>query len=409
MGRRTIAILIFVVGIIILAVVIGTLLLSGGDEPTTVEGDGDVPVAEDGEIPPGDVPQVELTLGPTITVFVSLNTIPRGFRYPFTEDELLSQGLVSIDERFTDSVSKDAITDVNDIFGRYARNPIFQGETLTQDALADDPTLIGIEKAGPSSLIPEGSIAAAIPMDRLSGVAYGLDEGDLVDIMITFLFYQIDEEFQTYLQNEGVFILQDSFAGTEAVTDGTGEEVAAAPEVFVISPYGRFEQLPNGDLAHISPSEFQRPVPIAMIVQKATVIQVGAWKPPALAQPPTPVPTAVPEDAEVTPTPFTQVTPIAEPPDVLVVALTPQQQLLMKYAVETNADIDFALRGFDVLGNPDTTDYTVENVNLEFILQRFGFELPPELGISLDIPASDTAEPTPEAGGEQGGSPPEGG
>jgi hypothetical protein len=45
-------------------------------------------------------------------------------------------------------------------------------------------------------------------MDRLSSVAYGLAPGDYVDVMATFLIYEIDEEFQTLLRKQRLFVLQ---------------------------------------------------------------------------------------------------------------------------------------------------------------------------------------------------------
>jgi hypothetical protein len=399
MGRRTFAILIFVVGILILAVVAVFLIIQPG-ETSPPPAAGDV-ASVDGELPPTTIEDAT-PLPPTVPVYVSLQTVPRGFQYPATVEEL--EGLVVEEQRIAGVVGSKVITDLEDLLGLFARNDIFQGETLTHDALVADPTLSGIEDYGPSSLIPPGAIAAAIPMDRLNSVAYGLDEGDNIDIMITFLFYQIDEEFQTYLRNAGVFFLQETIAQIGAGTgEATGEDVLV-PDVFIISPYGRFEELPTGDLAHISPSEFQRPIPVSMILQNAKVIQVGAWEPPDLAQPPTPVPTPSEEGVEATPTPFAQVTPIPDPPDVMVVALSPQQQLLVKYAVESFADIDFALRGPN-----DGQLYTVENIDVDFMLSRFGIEVPENFGFSVDIPSPQDISATPEASGGQEGSAPEGG
>lgn len=392
MGRRTIAIVIFVVGILILAGVIVIAVLPPEATPVPPENDngGPVQTVEEAATP---IPQ-------TVDVYVSLQTVPRGFQYP--EDAAQLEGLVVADQRVTATIKENVITDINDILGKYARNDIFQGETFTEDALTEAPSETGLASYGPSSLIPPGYLAAAIPLDRLNSVAYALDEGDHVDIMISFQFLQLDEEFQTFLRDQAVFFME---VPVEAGEEGGGEGATGEPQMtlFVISPYGRFEELPTGDLAHISPSEFQRPVPVSMIIQNATVIQVGAWKPPALVQPPTPEPTPVAEGAEPTATPFAQITPIPEPPDVLVIALTPQEQLLMKYAVESNADIDFALRGA-----LDSDFYTLDPIELGSFLERFGFDIPENLNYTVDIPITREA-PTPEAGGGQDNTVPEGG
>lgn len=395
MGRRTIAILIFVVGILMLAVV-GVIFILQQDQPqppveTVEEG---TPVAgtptgeeeEPGVAPPTGV-DLEGTVPAMVEVVVSLQTVPRGFQ--ITEEELTT------DMRLADEVASNAITDIEDAVGLYARNDIFQGETLTEDALADDPTLIGVENYSPSSLIPQGFVAAAVPMDRLNSVAYALDEGDYIDIMITFYFYQIDEEFQTYLENAAIFFLEEAIEVSEEIAAGevTEEEVTTIPEPFIIFPFGRFEELPTGDLAHVGPSEFQRPVPVAMILQNARVIQVGPFTPPSAAQLPTATPEPV-EEGEPTPTPSVA-TPTPEPPDVLLVALSPQQQLFLKYAVESKADIDFALRGVN-----DGQLYAVDNVDLNYLLEQFDIEVPPNFSYSVDAVTIDvTVTPIPESEG----------
>jgi len=137
------------------------------------------------------------------------------------------------------------------------------------------------------------------------------------------------------------------------------------------------------------------------------VIQVGKYTLPesAAAQIATPTPTPLPEGAP-TPTPgapvvFPTSTPTA--PDVLVVALQPQQQLLLRYALEVGADVDFALRGIN-----DGQLYPVENVDLNFLLDRFNIEIPPDFGYTLDTgnyqitptPTGESSSPAPS--GEPG-------
>ncbi|MFQ5398244.1 MAG: hypothetical protein ACE5E7_01450 [Anaerolineae bacterium] len=417
MGRRTIAILVFIVSILILVVVAVLLVRQPEEAPPALE----APAVEGGAAgeqvePPLEgtaafeqvAPEAAVTLPPTMEVVVSLQTVPRGWL--FTEAEL--ESLVTTDLRLTSEVDPNNVfTKVEDVIGLYARSDIFQGETLTKDALISDPTLIGIEDFGPSSLIPPGTIAAAVPMDRLSGVAYSLKDGDFVDILITFLFYQIDEEFQTYLRNAGIFFLEEAVAAAESQgsTDGsqTTTDQTTVPSVFVIAPFGRFEDLPSGDVAHVGPSEFQRPVPVAMVIQNAKVIQVGGWEPPSAVQQPTPTVIAAPLEGETpaegaTPAaggPEAQVTPTPNRPDVLLLALAPQQQLLLKYALESQADIDFALRSAN-----DGQLYTIENVDLNFILNRFNIEVPTNFSYSVDGPdsgaSSSTGAPaTPESPG----------
>jgi Flp pilus assembly protein CpaB len=276
----------------------------------------------------------------------------------------MTEAELTTDLRLASQVGPNVITNIEDAVGLYARRDIYQGETLTTDSLVRDPRQIALEEYGPSSLIPQGWVAMAVPMDRLSGVSYGLAPGDSIDVMLSFSLSAIDEEFQTLLNNSVTFYLESSASGAE------GDEGPARPSIFVIDPYGRFENLPTGDTAHIVPSEtFQRPVPIAVILQNARVIQVGAWTPREPAREPTPTP----DPNAPTPTPSgIPPTPTPSAPNVLLVALPPQQQLFLKYALETTADIDFALRGVN-----DGQLYTVQNVDLNYLLQQFNIVVPP--------------------------------
>jgi hypothetical protein len=383
-------------------IVVGVLILNNlrqpdqtAPSPAETVPDGQPAVGDDGQpLTDGDTPVdggdnvTEIDLPPEfndapsmVEVVVSLQTVPRGWQ--MTADEL------TIDLRLPEEVGNNVITDVNDAIGLYARSDIYQGQTLTKGALVDDIRQIPEQEVGPSSLIPPGFVAQAIPMDRLSGVAYGISEGDYVDVLISFVLKEIDPQFQTLLENSITFYLRDE--------EGN-------PVVVIVDPYGRFEELPTGETTHIAPSENpRRPVLVSMILQNAKVIQVGEWLPEgpvaAATATPEPLPEDVPEDA--TPTPVAggvPPTPTPKPPDALLLALLPQDQLLLKYAVEADADIDFALRGVN-----DGQLYTIENVDFNYIKERFNFEIPPSYDYTVEfievtptpIPAN-TDEPTPE-------------
>ncbi|MCP4356649.1 MAG: hypothetical protein GY796_01365 [Chloroflexi bacterium] len=383
MSRRTIAILIFIVGILILAGV-GVLFILQQNQPTAPaeeEGEGAAPPTEiEGETDTSAPP----VSGNSIDVVVSLQTVPRG--------HIMTADILAIDKRDPTTVDSNVITNTNEIIGQYARTDIYQGQTLTRDKLVSDITLIGDNQYGPSSLIPPGFVAQAVPLrsvnisdldGSIASVGYGVSEGDYVDIMILFYMYDLDEEFQTLLPNDAVFF-QEEFR--ESV-----EEIFADPEnvdienafIFAISPFGRLEELPTGDLAHIAPREVPREFIIGMIIQNAKVIQVGQYflPKPAAALIATATPTALPEGE---PTPAVTViaagpTATPRPPDVVTVALQPQQQLLLRYAIQVGADIDFALRGIN-----DGQLYAVENVDLDFLTDRFNIELPPNFGYTVD-------------------------
>jgi Flp pilus assembly protein CpaB len=387
MGRRTIAILLLVGGLLLLLVVAGFLLLQEDEPPTddataapVAEEDVTAEVDETPAAPEAD--EAEVAEGPLVEVVVSLQTVPRGWQ--MTEAELTT------DLRRAELVGENVITDIDDAIGRYARTDIFQGQTLTEDSLVGDPTLAGVEEYGPSSLIPEGYVAQAVPMDRLSSVDYSMAAGDLIDVMITFHISEVDPEFQTLLPNSAVFQFEETAVGV----DENGETITERPEPVILDPFGRFETLPNGDLAFTLPSEPQRPLRIGMIVQAAKVIQVGPWVPQDGPQTPTPTPTPNPE---ATPTPEAGTVPTATPtpPDVVLLALSPQQQLLLRYAIETGADIDYAIRSVE-----DGQIYGVQNVDFRYLLDRFDIDVPLDFEYTAEQPILVTVTPTPLAGEE---------
>lgn len=371
-GRRVIAIIVGVVGIVLLALV-AYLLIRQSREPEVVV---EVPPAQvEGATEGEDTAQVvDVTPSPTIdpsvtyvNVVVSLQTVPRGWQ--MTEAEL------DIDERISTQVGPDVLTSVEEAIGLYARQEIFQGETLTKDSLVRDPTLIGEETFGPSSLVPPGWVGMAVPMDRLNSVTYGYAPGDTVDIMLSFTLNPLDQEFQTLLANSASFFLQQE--GPAGINQGN---------IFIIDPYGRFETIATGDLAHVAPSEDPpRPIPVSVLLQQARIVQVGTYNPPLPVLPPTPTP----DPNEPTPTPGgPPPTPTPSPPDVVLVALNPQQQLFLKYAIEATADIDFALRGAG-----DLQIYTTEQLDITYLLGQFGIDVPPNAVFSIGGLTDTSAEP----------------
>ena len=154
MNSRTIAIIIFIFAALVLIVVGALFFIQNQDEPAPTpqpvlneDGtplptpEGQVEVDEDA--PPTETPSL-------VQVVVSLQTVPRGF--PMTED------ILTKDWRNIADVGSNVITDFDEVVGTFARSDIFQGETITRDALVRDPTLVGVQEFGPSSLIPQGFV-----------------------------------------------------------------------------------------------------------------------------------------------------------------------------------------------------------------------------------------------------------
>ncbi len=409
MNRRVVGILLILL-VIVAAILIGAFFFLGdgsnpfapAPEPTAVNTPVPVEAGEPTEVPIVTVApdeQVEF-----VEVVVSNNTIPRGFQ--------LTEAEIETEIRLVDQVSPNMITDPNDVIGKFTRKGIFQGETLTLESVVDDLRSVGQNDYGPSSLIPSGFVAMAVPYTRTNGVGGAIEAGDSVDILISFLLSPIDEEFQTKLHNSAILYVNEEIV----TTDDQGNTIVENNRVpLLIEPQGRYEELATGDLANVAPSEdLARGQHVAFVIQNARVIEVGQWIPPV--PPLLPTPTLSPEQEEElaetgqSPDGTVSLSELANEvndtiaslknplnAETILVALPPQQQVFLKYAVETNSSIDFALRS-----EGDGQLYSVDNVSLEYVLERFNIEVPPNFAYVVDTD-TDTFEPIESAGPDAAG------
>lgn len=388
--RRLAIIVILVFGVILIGGVAAFIIFGNGAEvlgltptATPITPTPTIVLAE-GE----PTPTPFVTVAPDqefVEVVVSLQTIQQERGYLMTEAE------VTTELRLASEVDSNVILNVDDVIGKFTRRKIYQGETLTYDAFVDSLTDLGREEYGPSSLIPQGFVAMAVPMDRLASVGYAIEPGDSVDILVSFLLLPVDEQFQTRLHNNATFYITVETETGELNEDGTPvTESSRIP--YTISPEGRFETLPTGDLALIQPSEeVARGTHVAFVIQNARVIETGPWVPPSPALVPTATPdpeaeNSGPSEDEVSLDQLagriqSVIDSLAGPPynNTVLIALPPQQQVFLKYAVETQSIIDFALRG-----DNDNQFYPVENVNLDYVLERFNVEIPPNFTYVVD-------------------------
>ncbi|MDX1524071.1 MAG: Flp pilus assembly protein CpaB, partial [Anaerolineae bacterium] len=290
--------------LIILAVILGLavlglvffLVLGGTGGP----GDGEQPTPVV-ETPPSE--ETEPQPIQTTEVIVALQPIPRGSEFV--------QGAIGRRAWPVGNVPPGAIADEAETIGRVAKTEIFQGQPIVRDMLAD------IAAGDDASFqIPAGRVAVAYPFDRQSSVAYAIQPGDYVDILITAFFQDVDEEFQTRLPNKIRFFV----AEVDEDLNPTG--------VFTLTNVlteGRFGVASDNIPALVFPSEAQIPRRVAQLtVPAAKVIRVGPWleEPPPTPEPGTePVPEGE-EGAEAVPTP----PPL---PDIATLAVTPQDALVL--------------------------------------------------------------------------------
>jgi pilus assembly protein CpaB len=219
--------------------------------------------------------------------------------------------------------------------------------------------------------IPSGRVAYAIAVAGNSSVAWAVRPGDHVDVLLSLLVVDLDEDYQTALPSRKITCL----TGVTA----EGSLTVQCTEV----PVGRTEFLPNGAVTIEGPRGDQIPRLVTqMTVRDAIVLQVGKWPEEsalAMAQPePTAVPVDEDEEGEAAPTPLPPEPPLMQ---WVTMAVTPQDALVLKYSEEAGASMDLVLRP---TGDTSTVDTTA--VTLQYLFEQYQIEVPPKLPYGVTPP-----------------------
>jgi Flp pilus assembly protein CpaB len=332
--------LLIILGIILGLATIGAvafLLLSGG-------GGGELTAEEATPTPPpGAVPPEQGI--PTTQVIVALQPIGRGSEFV--------AGSIGRRDWPANNVPPDIIADEAETIGKVAKTDVVQGQVIVRGMLVD------VFGAGEASFqIPAGRVAVAYPINRQKSVAYAIQPGDFVDILISAFFTDVDEEFQTTLPNKLSFIVPE-------LDPETGEDTGR----FTLSDpvdEGRFV-ISSGDIpAIVFAREAQIPRRVAQLtVQAAKVIKVGPW----IEPPPPPPPAEGQAEGEVPPTPTPNL------PNIVTLAVTPQDALVLLWLRQSGIYNEMALRA----AGEENADHLTEAVTLQYMLTRFNIAVPPKI------------------------------
>jgi Flp pilus assembly protein CpaB len=373
--RRTGLILIVLILVVVLIGVGGLYVLQRVLPQNQQAGDG------------GDIEGEETTTPEptTVNVIVANRSIPRGARlsaqdvrtvdWPDTVDRPLGALEVGLGE---DDPSLERVE------GSIARVDILGGQPILDFMLSDPEQPELVDTGSDIALeIPSGTVMVAMPITRLSAVGYALRPGDHVDVLMSFTFVDIDEEFQTLGPNQGIVLTDDE--DLASLIGGT--------EI----PVGREEQGPFGSTLLIVPNTEPTGGAIPrqttqLVIDNAIVTRLGTWPLSDIDQPivVTPAPPSSQETEETqteggAPAPAEQVTPTPLPsipvPDIITLAMSRQDALVLKYALENEASVDLALRS---ALDDDITDIQTDAVTLEYITSFYGVDVPPALPYAID-------------------------
>ncbi|GIK30304.1 MAG: Flp pilus assembly protein CpaB [Chloroflexi bacterium] len=324
---------------------------------------------------PGSTPQATITPMPTplptIDIVVAVQKINRG--------QVITADVVGYRTWPEPYAPLSAITDIELVIGAISRYDIERESPVKTSDLTDNLADLGATGSDAAAVIPAGSRMVALPMDRLTSAAYALQPGDRVDIITSLLFVDIDEEFQSALPNDIRII------SVEAVENGGVRYNVLAPVD------GRTDSLPvplgNVGISQlpviIAPSEDPRPRLVTqMTIQDALVVNVGdfprngrlfrASSASAPEAAPTPAPAPV-GGTNATPT------PLPPRPDIVAIAVSPQEAVVLAYYVEAKIPITFALRPAN-----ETGIASVRQVDLDYIMDQYRIVLPRKLPYSIE-------------------------
>jgi pilus assembly protein CpaB len=308
------------------------------------------------------VPEVTPQPVPTVAIVVAANNLNRG-----TE---LTEELVGLSIWKEDNLPpfySDGIyfSDMADVYGFKLLTFVPQGMPLMRSMLTTEtPEMEGGSPLTP--LIPPGKRAMVVLLDQMSAVNWFIQPGDHVDVLASWNVVNLDQDFQSALPNDWV--------------------VLQCPEGYLCQgTMGRMEMLPNGMAIMVYPTGPGMSGYVAQLtIQDAVVLRIGDAEPVAptilLGAAPTPTPDPAAAPAEVVPTP----TPAILAAQPVVLLLSVQDALILKGLVEQQANIDLVLRGAEDRGNANT-----EAVTLDYILNTYGIEAPPQLTIGVIAPTSD--------------------
>lgn len=317
----------------------------------------------------------------TIPVVVAAQAIHRGTK--ITADMLTTVDLPA------DKVLQTQLTKPEQALGKRAVRDLSQGMFLTEGDVAEKLT-VGSEGSLASLQIPPGSVALAIPLDRLSGVAYALQPGDHVAVIATFPFVDVDEEFQS--------ILPDKVAAIKPPQASGGQESGPTLTAEVGEGSGAVGKTVEDETLGISlyavPSEPQRArLSTQMLIKDAAVLYVGTFPRGsnmtlATAEEGNPQPQQGNKPQGQKPAEASAAVEQQNAPDVITLVVTPQEAVVLKYLLDRRVPFTLALRA-----GGDDSDLSTNAVTLSTIIDSYEVVVPSKLPYDLN-PRIDKVLPT---------------
>lgn len=364
-------------GAVILLVAVLVVVLMSGDEggqetaAQATEVGGGTAGGEEGA-PAADTALRALNM---VEIVVAVQDLPRGIVIP--PDGV---GVVPWpQEALPEAGNYFTANELQDVIGQVARTDIFRGSPILARQVV--PNLFEIARTGSDAAAlmrafegDEPRVAISIPLDPtgVGQVAYGIQAGDFVDVILSFLYIDVDPTFQTRMPNNVSLITR-----LETGELSIGSPRQGRPEASTLSPEGVL----------LSPGESsQRPRLVTQrTVTSAWVLRVGYFPPGGDIIGATPTPQQLetlpppPGEGGQAATPQPTETPFA--PLIITLAVTPQEALVLTWAVDAQIPITLALRAAG-----DTTEVATDPVTLDYMIRTYNAQPPVALEFALEPP-----------------------
>ncbi|MBI1279332.1 MAG: hypothetical protein GC179_14485 [Anaerolineaceae bacterium] len=360
--------LLILIGLIVLLAIIAVVVILPGlntPAPVTVTDTSGNTVQQNpnATLPPTPTPI------PLVKVVQALQNLPRGYRFPNTIQEL--ENIVGYATLPEETVPFNAIKEqdggLEKVLGKIARTDVFREQPILSTYLVTDLTQLAAVGSDAAAVLPSDRVAVSLPMDRITSVAYGLQDGDHVDVIISMLFIDVDEVFQSITPN-----LVTLFTKTD---QGIQLQQGIA---------GRIDQSSIGTVI-VGPAERQRPRLVTQrTIQDALVVHVGEFPLNGryLGELPTPTPVPATQEADSgggnNQTPVPTVTPVP-PPNIVTLGVSPQYAVVLVWAIDAKLPVTLALRSVNDRSTQQTTPVT-----LDYMMQEFRIDVPARRDYSIE-------------------------
>jgi len=297
----------------------------------------------------------------------------------------ITEAMLSTIQIPSTSLLEIEFTDKAEVVGRYATMIIPQGVILTDKLVSESAGNVYLPGSTWAPFIPQGLTAVSIPITRLSSVAYGIRDGDYVNVIVTMLLVDVDPANQSILPNFTASVLspgltQDGIQLTAVIASG-GEA----------SRQGATYLDQNLDQPiYLVPSEGQRPRMVTqMIVQNVQVLHVGSFPPFYETISSQDILAGSEAVATATPGPSDQQPHVTKQPDIVTLMVSPEDANTLVFLVYSGAKITLTLRNPNNPGPAVQTDAAM----LEYLLTQYNIPVPAKLPYGLQPRLDDLLDP----------------